>query len=226
VNQEEVESQLSAMFDGELPSAECELLSRRIDRDDGLRARWSRYAMMGAVMRSEPVAPVGNGFASRVSAALANDASAIRRPRAGTFWRSALAASLVVAVAGLSLHLLRNASVTGGGSPSLVADASQSANSQSTDAARNAGAAVTALAQAAPPAAAGSGEPVSYVTPTASAGGSLALQSQLANYVIAHSEYSRPLLRRNLLSALMGNEEALDNAPAGADGVDGSGGGH
>ena len=55
VNQDEVESQLSAMFDGELPAAECELLSRRIDRDENLRGRWSRYALIGAAMRSEPV---------------------------------------------------------------------------------------------------------------------------------------------------------------------------
>ena len=54
--QDEVESQLSAMFDGELPAAECELLSRRLDRDETLRARWSRYALIGAAMRSEPVA--------------------------------------------------------------------------------------------------------------------------------------------------------------------------
>ena len=54
--QDEVESQLSAMFDGELPATECELLSRRIDRDENLRARWSRYALIWAAMRSEPVA--------------------------------------------------------------------------------------------------------------------------------------------------------------------------
>ena len=71
MNQDEVESQLSAMFDGELPAAECELLSRRIDRDENLRARWSRYALIGAAMRSEPVATARSGFARRVSAALA-----------------------------------------------------------------------------------------------------------------------------------------------------------
>ncbi|MGC2460855.1 MAG: sigma-E factor negative regulatory protein, partial [Steroidobacteraceae bacterium] len=68
--QDEVESQLSAMFDGELPATECELLSRRIDRDENLRGRWSRYALIGAAMRSEPVATARSGFARRVSAAL------------------------------------------------------------------------------------------------------------------------------------------------------------
>ena len=70
VKQDEVESQLSAMFDGELPAAECELLSRRIDRDERLRGRWSRYALIGAAMRCEPVATARSDFASRVSRAV------------------------------------------------------------------------------------------------------------------------------------------------------------
>ena len=37
VMNEELDSQLSAMFDGELPAAECELLARRLARDEQLR---------------------------------------------------------------------------------------------------------------------------------------------------------------------------------------------
>ena len=51
--QGERDSQLSAMFDGELPGAECELLARRLTRDDALRAQWSRYSMIGAAVRAE-----------------------------------------------------------------------------------------------------------------------------------------------------------------------------
>ena len=36
---EERDSQLSAMFDGELPGGECELLARRLTRDDGVRVQ-------------------------------------------------------------------------------------------------------------------------------------------------------------------------------------------
>ena len=50
---EELDSQLSAMFDDELPSAECELLARRLSRDEQLKARWGRYAVMGTVIRAE-----------------------------------------------------------------------------------------------------------------------------------------------------------------------------
>ena len=58
MNEEQQASQLSAMFDGELPPGECELLARRLTRDGELRAQWARYAMIGAAMRrmtSEPV---------------------------------------------------------------------------------------------------------------------------------------------------------------------------
>ena len=41
------------MFDGELPGAECELLARRLTRDEALRAQWSRYSMIGAALRAE-----------------------------------------------------------------------------------------------------------------------------------------------------------------------------
>ena len=44
----ERDSQLSAMFDGELPGVECELIARRLSRDEALRSEWSRYSMIGA----------------------------------------------------------------------------------------------------------------------------------------------------------------------------------
>ena len=50
---EELDSQLSAMFDDELPPAECELLARRLSRDEQLKARWGRYAVVGACIRAE-----------------------------------------------------------------------------------------------------------------------------------------------------------------------------
>ncbi len=50
---EELDSQLSAMFDDELPEDQCQLLARRLSRDDALKARWRRYAVMGAAIRAE-----------------------------------------------------------------------------------------------------------------------------------------------------------------------------
>ncbi|MFI4913778.1 MAG: sigma-E factor negative regulatory protein [Steroidobacterales bacterium] len=234
MNQEQVESQLSAMFDGELPAAECELLSRRIDREESLRARWSRYAMIGAVMRSEPVAAVGSGFSARVSAALsaeveAAEVEAAERARKaaarGRIQRGALAAALVAAIAGVSVLVLMMRNVAG--VPALVtAPAAVAASTVSPTvaaaaapvqvAANAVGAAAVAGPTAHASAFSGNGEPLSYVTPLPDNDEHLALRSQLANYVVAHSEYSAPLMRRNLLSALVSSDEAAEYSPPSA----------
>ncbi len=228
MNQDQVESQLSAMFDGELPVVECELLSRRIDRDENLRARWSRYALIGAAMRSEPVAAARSGFATRVSAAL----SAEGRPRTARprhlLWNSALAATLVAGVAGLSIAMLRDdasrfeapgrvlagAAHVSGGAPAAASPASAA---NGTLVARelpalNLGSAPTAVAPAAAPGPATGHEPWSYVTPTGGGSGNSALRTQLADYMVAHSVYSTPLMQRNLMSALDSSEDGLGNA--------------
>jgi sigma-E factor negative regulatory protein RseA len=207
VTQEQVESQLSAMFDGELPAAECELLSRRIDRDENLRARWSRYVLIGAAMRSEPVATARRGFASRVSAALevSDGKQPVRSSRKKrTLWNTALAASLVATVAGVSISMLRYSTPAPGAGPL----------------ARTSGGAERALpvrpVAALLPAAArtvssgGSAEPYSYKTPVNSGSVSFGLRTQLADYIVAHSEYSTPLMRRSLLSALVSSEDGAD----------------
>lgn len=216
MNQEEVESQLSAMFDGELPAAECELLSRRLDRDEALRARWSRYALIGAAMRSEPVATARSGFAARVSEALHADQPAVvpaprakRAPRRVNrlIWNSALAASMVAAVAGLSISMLRNNAALQG-SESVAVRAPTAAVAPAVQVAAT-DAPVTVLGGDSSGA---SREPVSYVTPAANARSNMALRTQLADYIVAHSEYSSPLMRRNLLSALVSSEAAADGA--------------
>jgi sigma-E factor negative regulatory protein RseA len=243
VTQEQIDSQLSAsqlsaMFDGELPAAECELLSRRLDRDEKLRARWSRYALIGAAMRSEPVATARSGFASRVGAALdaellgtdplgvdyraassairvARSPNATRPPNSKSVWNTAVAASMVAAVAGVSIALLRYSAPAGTTArvvlpvmattaPVIVASTAAAATAGS------AAAAPTERAVGMRPAAVSNGEPRSYVTPINQAGSGIGLQTQLADYMVAHSEYSTPLMRRSLLSALVSSEDAAD----------------
>jgi sigma-E factor negative regulatory protein RseA len=228
VTQEQVESQLSAMFDGELPAAECELLSRRIDRDERLRARWARYALIGAAMRSEPVATAGRGFARAVSAAIDADEGAeadgsvivgagravmgVAAMRTGRTLRSSvLAASIVAAVAGLSITMLRNAApvphvaaVSSGATAPLMASAGAASVAVATPA--GFGPVPVAARSFAP---VSNGEPRSYVTPVNVGNmGGVGLQTELADFIVAHSEYSTPLMRRNLLSALVSNEDA------------------
>jgi sigma-E factor negative regulatory protein RseA len=236
VKQDEVESQLSAMFDGELPSAECELLSRRIDRDEKLRARWSRYALIGAAMRCEPVATARGDFASRVSRAVdtavaAQGVETRRRRRNRYAWQSALAASLVTAVAGFSLMMLRQVAYQSTlpgvhpgalsaalGAPALGAPVAR-LPARLSAVALHPGIAATGAA-AGPTVAAVNGavrEPYSYVTPASDASDPTALRTELVDYIVAHSEYSTPLMRPDLLSALISGEDAANDAVRGPD---------
>jgi negative regulator of sigma E activity len=222
--QDEVESQLSAMFDCELPAAECELLSRRLDRDETLRARWSRYALIGAAMRSEPVATARSGFAQRVSAAIQSGspqqptASRRRLRRGNLVWNGALAATLVAGVAGLGVSMLRDAALNGSTS-AVLAPTVASTHYQP---GAGAGAAESVFADPVKVSNRGSD---SYVTPKGTPGVSTVLRSQLADYIVAHSAYSPPLLRRNVLSELASSEGSLGIASsfAGAGTVAGGG---
>lgn len=234
--QDEVESQLSAMFDGELPVTECELLSRRIDRDEILRARWSRYALIGAAMRSEPVASARSGFARRVSIALRGGEVSARAKRGRKMiFNAAMSASLVAAVAGISISMLRytaSGSGAAGAAHSRLADSNVvpasvtgAAPAAASMRATTAGAgregallagAVSADASMAAARHGGNSEPVSYVTPASAANVNTALRTELADFIVAHSEYSTPLMRRNLLSALITNEDGADSPVAGA----------
>ena len=71
----ERDSQLSAMFDGELPGAECELLARRLTRDEVLRAQWSRFSMIGAALRAERGVALHDRVAWRVQSMVAQEAT-------------------------------------------------------------------------------------------------------------------------------------------------------
>ena len=54
--------------------------------------------------------------------------------------------------------------------------------------------------------AAAAGAPDSYVVPRAPAVRAMVPSTELANYVVAHSVFSSPVTRRNLLSAFMSSE--------------------
>ena len=266
VNQDEVESQLSAMFDGELPPAECELLSRRIDRDENLRARWSRYALIGAAMRCEPVATARSDFAARVSSAvdraeerrlLASRAQAHGTRRRALLWQGALAAAMVGAVAGFSIMMLRSVTVGSlDGASLLTLQSGRTAGERVAAVPVRAGHLLAAGARAVaadllarpadllarqreaaatilgsdgpgprvPAAAQANGEPWSYVTPRDNDAAPTMLRTELVDYIVAHSEYSTPLMRPDLLSALMtGGEEVTDLSTPPVAGAAGSG---
>ena len=76
---EELDSQLSAMFDNELPAAECELLARRLSRDEELKGRWSRYAAIGATIRAEGGVRLNSNLAVRINTAISSEPAVVTR---------------------------------------------------------------------------------------------------------------------------------------------------
>ncbi len=201
MNEIERASQLSAMFDGELPAAECELLSRRLARDEQLRATWSRYAVIGAVLRAEPVAQVHPDFARRVSAALtdAPAATGVRRALRG----AALGSVVAAGVAGAALLLLRNDLPVQEQVVNVAAPVVTRVASSSTTLAAYSGGINLRVTN---PAANSSHEMFSYVVPPLSAESSGSVPASLADYVVAHSEVPSSLARGSLLSVLVGNQ--------------------
>jgi len=236
----ERDSQLSAMFDGELTAAECELLARRLVRDEALRGQWSRYALIGAALRAERGVVLHDRVAWRVQSAIAQEptygdsASAdanvsasrpavvaqssgalTRENRWMRFARPAFGAGIAAGVAALSILWLRGQP----GDESQVLAAAEAPVQHIVLAPEAAAPRVAMTTPQNPRETAGtSGD---YSTPPAGSTNSLAPPARLANYVVAHSEYSGPLSRRLALSGLVagepGNDAMADDAIPPAD---------
>jgi len=61
-----IEEQLSAFLDGELPEAELQLLVRRLEREQAYRVTLARYSVIGSILRNDPVGPHAMGFRAGV----------------------------------------------------------------------------------------------------------------------------------------------------------------
>jgi sigma-E factor negative regulatory protein RseA len=197
---EELDSQLSAMFDDELAPEQCELLARRLSRDEQLKSRWGRYAVIGAAIRSERGVSLNPPLAGRVSAVILAEpalsgSTAVRAARraAMRWWQPLAGVAVAAGVAAVSILWLRAEAPLSGAT--LTAQR-------------------TSLS-AAPAAAAAQG--ASYVVPrTPAARPVLVPSTTLANYVVAHSMVSSPVARRNLLSAFMTSESNPASEPIAA----------
>ena len=233
-------SQLSAMFDNELPGAECELLARRLTRDESLRSQWSRFAMIGAALRAERGVALHDRVAWRVQASItqevtygdgvAIDAAAATVTRstvvtaerakrtAGDRWmrfaRPVLGASIAAGVAATSIFWLRNSEPTdsmlaGNTIPQSVVLAPEVVGPT---VAVNSSPSISSTVQEP----ISNGEPDRYVTPAPNSQANFAPSARLANYVVAHSEYSGPLSRRMALLGLVSSEipgDAIEITP-------------
>jgi len=221
MSNEELDSQLSAMFDDSLPATECELLARRLARDEQLRSRWGRYAVIGACIRGEHGVRLETMLASKVSAAIKQEAVPAEAPAKGhagrgffTPWATLLGGlACAASVAAVAILWMRS---TG---PVLVVQSRPVPHSVAPSPAAQLAAPQKAAPQLAAVQAAlhprQSREPDSYVVPTPVAQGPVLVPpTELANYIVAHSEYSGPLMRRNALSALIGGDAAAPQVTA------------
>ena len=222
--QVERDSQLSAMFDDELPVGECELLARRLSRDEALRAQWSGYSLIGAALRAERGVALHDKVARRVQSVIAQEATygestsvdgaepAFGRSegqanrRWSRFVYPLAGASIAAGVAAVSIFWLQGVQAPDANSlqanvaPTIVLTPEAESST-------------VALNSAVAPAAADSFPS----TPAPSSATSIAPPARLANYVVAHSEYSGPLQRRmallGVVSAEMGEGEAATPEP-------------
>lgn len=205
---EALRQQLSAFVDDELPGAETELLVRRLARDSELRQAMSRYLLAGEALRQPRAIGPSRGFVAKVVAAIDLDAStSAPQPveslkshpdfKPAIRWLKPVAGLAVAAgVAAVTVLTFRGSWDDSGNA--VTAKVQQPA----------------AVLAAAPR----SNESSSYVVPAVSNGPAVPIAAaRLTNYVVAHSEYSSPLGRRNMLTGLLASDaenSAADPEPA------------
>ena len=207
---EPIREQISAFLDGELPSAETDLLLKRLTRDAELRAYFGRCALIGEACRGAGVTrPMSRGVAARVQIAIEAEAPhtggvRVRRPMTARLWRHAASGAIAAGVAVIAVFALQQRADT----PTLTASTV-------------AGAPVTPVeapglrARSAATLAAKSGSAaLSYTVPTDLTETPAALPpARLTNYVFAHSEYTSFLGQRGLLSGLIDAPDATLGPP-------------
>jgi len=212
---EELDSKLSAMFADELPAAECELLARRLSRDEQLKARWGRYAAIGATIRAEGGVRLNAGLASRVSVAISSEAVLSAEPAPepkkrwdNRWWQPVAGVAAAAGVAAVSIFWMRS---------QVLPDTLPSVAQTVATPAMVTGATALATIPASATQLNSGGEPDSYVVPKNSPRRLVVPSTELANYVVAHSEFSSPVTRRNLLSSFMASESGTTGTSAGSE---------
>ena len=193
---DQIREQLSALLDGELPKDEMGLLVRRLEKDAALRRAFGSYALIGETLRAPGGRIATTGFAARVSAAIdATDSPSAQAP-AGTVLQRNPRVATAAGVAGRAtpapLAFWRRPMIR----TALAASAAAAAVLVLRPDATTQLAEVAPL-QAASVAALGSSSP----TPAQS--------QRLASYMVVHSQYSTPMVRRNVLSSLLAADPGI-----------------
>lgn len=111
----ELKQRLSMLMDSELSARDNPALIHKLESDQALQSVWSRYHLIGEVMRNRQTILADQDLARRVSTAIAEDSVVLTFPRKNSAteanWRHkavslALAASLatVAVLVGRSIH--------------------------------------------------------------------------------------------------------------------------
>jgi sigma-E factor negative regulatory protein RseA len=192
---EALQSQLSAFVDDELPQAETDLFVRRLVKEADLKQTMGRYGLIGEALRAPTLrSHLSRDFSARIAAALDEQQDAAvtapvtkTRGAAIVHWLKPVAGVAVAAsVAWVAVLTVRN--------PPVVANAS----SVSAEVLQP----VTLTAQQR------SASADSYVVPAAASAPSVPIPTaRLTNYVVAHSEFSSPLGRRNMMTSLLAEDQ-------------------
>jgi negative regulator of sigma E activity len=217
----ERESQLSAMFDGELPEGECELVARRLAKDENLRRSWDSYSLIGAVMRSEPLArrhlapqiaaavQADRGVATAETAhATAQGVDESAKRRSSTLrWASGF--GVAAAVGAVAIFIVRQPQ-----DEIVVAEAPAEVVEEVVIPAAPTEQDEIVLAMKPVTPGVVTSEPESYVTPPIRDGiaSDVTAPVQLANFVAAHSAVAAPMLRHSTLSNLISSAPIVEEA--------------
>jgi sigma-E factor negative regulatory protein RseA len=193
---DQIREQISAFLDGELPAAESELLMKRLLRDPGLRDSFGRYALVGEAMRGSRHISLRRDFGAAVNSAIdSGEQPAAARAVAGgsrRWFRPLAGAAVAASVAVVAIVALQYRTLPGGSPTEAMLHPAPPA-------------AVTPHAASVPqgttPVVAKSGEERVYTTPQSNGGPQNPIAgARLANYVIAHSQYSSVLSQRDLMT--------------------------
>lgn len=203
MSEQEQISQLSALFDGELPPQQAQMVIRRALKDPALRTSWERYALIGACLRNEPLS-ARVSVAERVQARLAaerelnvtvlpvrNAQAQAGGSRFSLFGRGALGGAIAAGVAMVVISVVRqmgpaapDAGVQLAQSPAAAADLLEDVLLE---------------------------DPAGYTTPGQNAPVQRRLlDASLSHYLVAHSEEAASALRSSYDLALEGTELTED----------------
>lgn len=203
---ETLQSQLSAFVDDELPPAETDLFVRRLVKDAELKQAMGRYGLIGEALRSPTLKThLSRDFSARIAAALeqqqetaaATPPAQVRGTQTARWLKPVAGLAVAASVAWASVLVVRNPAEIA--QPGLTAETLQPVTLTTQ---RNATA-------------------DSYVVPADTSAPSAAIPSaRLTNYVVAHSEFSSPLGRHNVMTGLLAEEqlpaENMDSADSAA----------